>query len=900
MQTPWHTLRDTCKKERAEDCLAQEYLCVVTDGETMALAHMTGEGNMTQGSFVPLSHESFAMLPAVCRAGGRRSFTVENLILDFGPGSRNATRLMQALAKALSRYLECEGKNRVWTIFEDWKALYGKVADLSATQIGSILKETGFCYPADASERLSKVLFVLHTYFALVLKLCACELVSQTRKVGYADFAQRALSLDDAGLLELLATDMEGGALFKRAGIHGFCEGRFFAWYLDVLRDNRTNSPGRDLACALRGLLHSLALYRMDDLAKARERDVLKSFYENIVPGALRKSLGEFYTPDWLVEVVLDKLKGDISGLRFLDPTCGSGSFLLAITRRLRAESALSGRELLAVIVRNVWGFDLNPLAVLTARVNYLIAIADLLAAAPEYEVEVPVFLADAIKADCESDTLSKLSVFGKEEGTLGNAFDVVVGNPPWVRWSRLPELYRERTGDMCRRYGILSGTPFHGGNEFDISGLVTYVVADRWLCLEGTLVFILPQTHFQSASSAGFRNFRLGRDLWLAPLEVEDLKDLKPFPDAANRTAILVAKKTHEKPAFPIPYHLWSRKRGYAKALPEHMAKDEVLATVTRTRNEANPILGPGSPWAILPPGEFESCKKLLGRNLWVAGRKGITCDLNGVYYVNVVGVSHDGRDGRDRALVQIETRPEAGKTDIGPARRYWVESDMLYPVIKGAGDLEMCRFAPRHELCAIVPNRAITREALAKAQADVEGANSALFGYFRAFRAQLARRSTYRKRMGAAPFYAVYNVGDYTFAPWKVVWPEQPGQGDLPVAVVGTRAIEGLPERVLVPDHKIYFAGFEEPEPAYFLCGVISCSHVQNLVRSYHVMVQVGDIFKFLRVPAYDPDNALHVLLSALTRGAHMEDDPAQRSELLEQVSALGNRILASWGPE
>lgn len=439
----------------------------------------------------------------------------------------------------------------------------------------------------------------------------------------------------------------------------------------------------------------------------------------------------------------------------------------------------------------------------------------------------------------------------------------------------------------------IFSDTPFYGGNELDISGLITYTVADKWLRMGGMLLFIITQTHFQSASSAGFRRFRLGADSCIKPLEVEDLKELKPFPDASNKTAILVAMKTREQPAFPVPYHVWKRIPGQGRAIPERMSRDEVLATVTRTQNEANPIHGPGSPWSILPPGEFGLCQRLAGRCTWVEGRKGITCDLNGVYYVEIVRLSHDGR------LVQIETRPQAGRTSIGPAQRSWVEPDLLYPVIKGAADVEMCRFAPQHTLCAIVPNRAITREALARAQDEVENSNPGLFGYFSAFREQLEQRSTYRKRMGNAPFYAIYNVGAYTFAPWKVVWPEQPGNSGLPVAVAGKRTLLGLPDRVLVPDHKIYFAGFEEPEPAFYLCGLLACSRVQNLVQSYHVMLQVGDIFRFMRLPKYDPDNSLHGTLCALTKQAHEEGNEARRQELLARISALGNALLTAWNP-
>ena len=87
----------------------------------------------------------------------------------------------------------------------------------------------------------------------------------------------------------------------------------------------------------------------------------------------------------------MDKVVGQFDELKFLDPTCGSASFLLAIIKRIRANSQLSSGELLERIIQNVWGFDLNPLAVQTARVNYLIAISDLIAEVPGINIEIPI-----------------------------------------------------------------------------------------------------------------------------------------------------------------------------------------------------------------------------------------------------------------------------------------------------------------------------------------------------------------------------------------------------------------------------------------------------------------------------------------------------------------------------
>lgn len=168
-----------------------------------------------------------------------------------------------------------------------------------------------------------------------------------------------------------------------------------------------------------------------------------------------------------------------------------------------------------------------------------------------------------------------------------------------------------------------------------------------------------------------------------------------------------------------------------------------------------------------------------------------------------------------------------------------------------------------------------------------------------FRAFEQQLRSRSTYRTRMPSAPYYAVYNVGGYTFAPWKVVWPEQPGNSGLPVAVVNTRTLQGVGEKIVVPDHKIYFAEFDDETTALYLCGLLTCSLVQKFIASFHIMIQVGDIFKHMRLPEFDERNHQHMHLVELVREAHNENDADVRNNLLTQISDIGNSIIETWTP-
>jgi len=88
-----------------------------------------------------------------------------------------------------------------------------------------------------------------------------------------------------------------------------------------------------------------------------------------------------------------------LPNLRWLDPACGSGTFLVLLIKRyleLGDKLMLPEAELLEAILENVVGFDINPLAVITARVNFLLALGDLL----EHRkgpITIPVYLADSV-----------------------------------------------------------------------------------------------------------------------------------------------------------------------------------------------------------------------------------------------------------------------------------------------------------------------------------------------------------------------------------------------------------------------------------------------------------------------------------------------------------------------
>lgn len=957
----------------------ENYVGIAIDGDHIAFAHFHN-GKIKAGDLLTFSIESVTMVVKACQLATRPAVTASNMKRDFGHSSPVGSNMMQILCDILTEHVNGSLNSKIKMLYEEWRALYGQVADLSDAQHKALNGSLGFQCAVNNEHRIPICLFTIHTYNSFLIKIIAAEIISEIVKLtSYDRFSQNTANLDADSFIKRFRVDIEKGEIYSRAGVIGFVEEVLFSWYLEAFKNSKYKD---DLIIAIKEVLFLLSNYQFGKLDNARTNDVLKQFYQDIVPELLRKSLGEFYTPDWLVEITLDKVKSSWISTRFLDPTCGSASFLLAIISRIKKAAKRKGwdeKKQLEHIVSHVWGFDLNPLAVQTARVNYLIAISDLIEKNPGMPIEIPILLADAIYSpapdpDGDMDIVtykigssvanleivlptelaidrkwldkvfkimgdsveneldySEVSDLLKLRNTLSTdenikwqsilektynqvlslhkknwngiwfrivrnyfwsatagEFDVIVGNPPWVRWSKLPELYRERVKPTCLQYDIFSSTPHHGGNELDISGMITYTVADKWLRMDGQLLFVITQTHFQSPSSQGFRSFKINESTYLAPQIVDDLKELRPFPDAANKTAILNAKKEHRKPKYPIPYTLWHSKGGKSKNIPESINKEDVLARVVFDQQEATPITGEGAPWAILPKGDFPLYKKILGNSTWVQGKKGITCDLNGIYFVRIIN------QNINTGLVQIETRPEAGKIDIGVSQKFWIEPQCIYPLLKGAGDISPCGYSNKDQLFAIVPNRGITKEEYEKAQYIVENQSANLYNYFETYSELLEQRSTYKGRMKNAPFYAVYNVGGYTFAPWKVVWAEQPGTKQFPVAVVEEDSVPLIGNRPIVPDHKIFFVDFYEPDPAFYLCGMLTSSIVQTLIQSHHIMIQVGNIFKHMNIPPFDIKNDMHVKLVQLTRQAHKTNNKKDKLTILSQIEKTANVII------
>jgi hypothetical protein len=214
-------------------------------------------------------------------------------------------------------------------------------------------------------------LFLQHTYLTIVAKTMAVKIL--------------ASGPIPAG--ELLA-----GTPFVQSGLRGAVEADFFDWVLlapegPILVDQIAAQVGR---------------FRLSEISV----DILKTIYESLIDPRQRHYLGEYYTPDWLADRICTKAIDDPLNTRVLDPACGSGTFLFHAVRRFLAAAEAAGVPLQTALERctdHVAGIDVHPVAVLFARVTYLLAIGTKRLRARSGNLSIPVFLGDSLQWDVRS-----------------------------------------------------------------------------------------------------------------------------------------------------------------------------------------------------------------------------------------------------------------------------------------------------------------------------------------------------------------------------------------------------------------------------------------------------------------------------------------------------------------
>lgn len=190
------------------------------------------------------------------------------------------------------------------------------------------------------------------------------------------------------------------------------------------------------------------------------DRDILGKLYEQFITREERKKLGQFYTPESVIDYILDQIEytKNIDDKKIIDISCGSGGFTTRATNRLinKLKNNTNKRDTIEKIINNVYGMDINPFACYLAETNMLIQLLDLIV---EIKKENPKYIVPKIKI-FQTNSMEIPSLLSKEEqeikdiknkaGCFIDGFDFVVGNPPYLEAKKMDIATKKLCVETC------------------------------------------------------------------------------------------------------------------------------------------------------------------------------------------------------------------------------------------------------------------------------------------------------------------------------------------------------------------------------------------------------------------------------------------------------------------
>ena len=263
---------------------------------------------------------------------------------------------------------------------------------------------------------------------------------------------------------------------------------------------------------------------------------------------------GVFYTPEFVVDYITRNTVGrlirnksplQMENIRVIDPACGSGTFLVRaystfLERHLKYYSdrvtgnkhpkeiykRKDGKWFLTteirkrILLNNIYGVDVDPYAVEITKLSLLLKVLENESneivnkqmklfkqqALPNLEKNIlcgNALIDYSIRRELNDAEIKRIRPFDWRAGGFGHildsgGFDVVIGNPPYVRVQRMDKKQRDY---FVKKYSTPTGT-------YDIYLLFVEVGLGRLLSKNGLMSFIMPHKFFTGRSGENLRKY--------------------------------------------------------------------------------------------------------------------------------------------------------------------------------------------------------------------------------------------------------------------------------------------------------------------------------------------------------------------------------------------------------
>lgn len=885
----------------------------------------------------------------------KRALTKQNVLSIINTKSEFVRQSILATYKEIEFNLNnLAGSNRVRTLYGEWNRVFGIMygEDAEATDFTVVSPKIKETYGIDNNIVIdSKMyLFAMQTFFNIFLKLLIYSFLSQLVSPTFT--VKQELSKSEIDRL------FDGFDKTSTSLVKNFFEAHFLEWF------TYTDSGFEERI--INQTLKEIDKFDLSTFVLKPEdvQDILQEVYMELIPSEMRHLMGEYFSPDWIIEHTLDMAlyDGDIDKT-LIDPCAGSGAFLTqAIKRVINKHNGTLTKNEICKITSNIIGFDINPISVVAAKANYILIVFSAFFDNCDEDfgdpVNIPIFIADSILvpvvyteengntlklstsvgiielpkfADFNkgNDFLTHLSNFIHEKSNyenfknyilskglitdsdepvvkklfeklyilhrsgkdsfwpiilrnsfaptiIGNKFDFVVGNPPWIAWKSMSKSYREGTLSIWQSYGIFEKSAYDKKTTHDDFGMaVTYVAIDQYLKYDGTMVFLLPASFLKSTKGGeGFRKLEIIRNKQNIPFSIECVHD---FSDVSLFTIPTVAVKFRKgkKMIYPMNEYRTYKQLGRKSKIDSHCSWEEVKQIINFETLIAQPVDQNDiqSAWLTLKDMTFANSVLDRSKPRFYRGRKGIEpAGAKGVYVL--------------KRPIKVRERYLRIENDISRQRRQdiidkgsfksIIEETYVFPMLGGRN---IAKWKVKSNEFILVPHTAVHKygvpeDLLAKEAPDT-------FNWLSYYNKELlATRIQNGKFFNQSinPFYRLDNVGEYTYSPFKVLWKEQTGSMS---AVVVSSYFESIPDadrnlfsedKIIVVDSKVLMLDVYSEMEAYYVCGIINSPNIIEVIDGYAISTNRGvDVLKYIAIPKYSSSNSRHSKIAEISKTIH-----------------------------
>ncbi|MDP2362787.1 MAG: N-6 DNA methylase, partial [Ignavibacteria bacterium] len=240
-----------------------------------------------------------------------------------------------------------------------------------------------------------------------------------------------------------------------------------------------------------------------------------------------KKLNGVVYTPQWIVELILDQFdyKNNIYQKRIVDPACGDGAFLSEVVIRFiedARKAKLESKTIKEKLENNIFGFDIDGSAI-----KKCVSILDDVVNKYNFrDIRWNIFKIDSL----DKSFVSKFF----------DSFDFVVGNPPYIRIQHLGKERREKIQNdwhLCKR----------GSTDIFIAFFeLGYYLLNK----NGKLGYITPNTYLKTKAGENLRNFIKYNKILKTLI---DFEYNQLFDNATTYSLITILDKNHRENTFSL-----------------------------------------------------------------------------------------------------------------------------------------------------------------------------------------------------------------------------------------------------------------------------------------------------------------------------------------------------------